>query len=513
MESPKYDYDCIVIGGGSAGLAFAKAAASYQKTVALLDYVWPSPQGTTYGVGGTCVNVGCIPKRLLHDAASIAETIHDAPAHGFDNLPCCVPKKIVDDQGLVNENVRDCQTHGHEGFKSNQVNWSTLIDKVQAHIKRLNRAYITELKWSNYVKYHNALGSFVGPHQVKFTYDDGREEIKTGEHVIVAVGGRPSIPQDLPGVEHCITSDDIFSKKTPPGKTAIIGASYIALETAGFLNGLGYSATVFIRSTPLRGFDQQIATMVVNYMENHGVRFMRQTTPTSIEKLENGKFKVNWNGGSEEFDTVFLATGRTPNTGRLNLESAGIRYNKQTMKIPTVKESTNVPGHHAVGDVVHRGLELTPVAIGAAKMLANRLFGNETRGFSYQFVPTTIFTPLEYGCCGISEEDAINQYGEEAITVYHTNFQPLEWVIPGRPSGACYVKLICLKAENERVLGAHYLGPNAAEVTQGYAVALRMGATKEHIDNTPGIHPSNAEVLVYLNITKESGASSKRGNC
>ncbi|KAL0219782.1 hypothetical protein P9112_005435 [Eukaryota sp. TZLM1-RC] len=483
-----YDYDLIVIGGGSGGLAAARAAAGFKKKVLLLDYVHPSPKSTTWGIGGTCVNVGCIPKRLMHDAAGIAETIRDSNAHGFENT------------------------------SDPTVNWTTLVNNIDSYIRRLNRAYITELKWNDYVDYLNAEGSFQGPHEVLVKYADPTKEAEvfSGEHIVIAVGSRPFYP-DIPGAELAITSDDIFWSKTPPGKTCVIGASYIALESAGFLTGLGFDVSVMVRSIILRGFDQQIAGMIGAYMENHGVKFLKGMSPTKLEEVEDGKIRVHYQSGeeshSEIFDTVMFATGRTPNTWRLNLQSAGVRFHKGSGKIMVNKETTNVKHIHAVGDVVKGGLELTPVAIQAAKLLINRLYGNETRGFNYRIVPTTVFTPLEYGSCGISEDDAVAQYGEEALNIYHQNFQPLEWSLPGKSSSACYAKLICLKEENDRVIGFHYLGPSAAEVTQGYAVAMRMGATKLDFDWTPGIHPSNSETFVGLSITKSSGESAKKGNC
>ncbi|KAL0248475.1 hypothetical protein GEMRC1_003711 [Eukaryota sp. GEM-RC1] len=476
------EYDVIVIGGGSGGLAAAKAAAGYKKKVALLDSVAPSKHGNVWGIGGTCVNVGCIPKRLFHDAAGIAEQIHDAPAYGFENA------------------------------STPQLNWGKLVDNVSSYIRRLNRAYKTELKWNDYIDYYNAEGSFVSANEVKLNFgpeSDKGETIITGEHIVIATGGRPIYP-DIPNAELGITSDDIFRMKKSPGKICIIGASYIALECAGFLNSLGFDTTVLVRSIILRGFDQQIAGMIGGYMENTGVKFLKGKTPMKLDKLDDDKILVHWQDGSDVFDTVLFATGRAPNTGRLNLEAAGVRYHKKTGKIMVNKETTNVKHIHAVGDVVKGGVELTPVAIQSAKLLINRLFGNESRSFQYSLVPTTVFTPLEYGAIGVSEEDAIAQYGETGVNIYHVNFQPLEWALPSKPSGACYCKLICAKEENDRVVGFHYLGPNAAEVTQGYGVAIRMGATKSDIDWTPGIHPSNSETFVSLNITKESGESSKR---
>jgi len=253
---------------------------------------------------------------------------------------------------------------------------------------------------------------------------------------------------------------------------------------------------------------------------------MKGAVPTSVEKLENGMKKVHWqckdgSVGSDEYDTVMFAVGRDVCTGGMGLDKAGVQVNPKTGKIPTVNEQTNVPHIYAIGDVIDGDAltppsqltELTPVAIQAGKLLAMRLYGEETEQMDYQGVPTTVYTPLEYGCVGLTEEAAEAAYGSENLEVYHSYFKPLEWTVPHRGDNACYAKLICNKKDSERVVGLHVCGPNAGEMTQGFAVALKCGATKKHFDSTVGIHPTNVEQFTTLHVTKRSGESAETTGC
>mmetsp|Transcript_24607 Transcript_24607/g.59226 ORF Transcript_24607/g.59226 Transcript_24607/m.59226 type:complete len:384 (-) Transcript_24607:388-1539(-) len=325
---------------------------------------------------------------------------------------------------------------------------------------------------------------------------------------------------DGPGLkEHSISSDDVFSLKKAPGKVLVVGASYVALECAGFLAGLGYDTTVMVRSILLRGFDQQMANKIGDYMEQHGTKFLRGFTPTRCDKQEDGKLKVTYQpkaGGEAQtvvVDTLLLAIGRIPETRWLNLDKIGVKLDKLGKILTATNEQTSVPHIYAIGDVASDKLELTPVAIQAGKLLAARLFSRSQTIMRYDLVPTAVFTPLEYGAIGLSEEDAIKTYGEDNIEVYHANYRPLEMFVAERMVDDCYVKLICNKARSETVVGFHILGPHAGEVTQGFAVAMRKGATKDDFDMTVGIHPTVAEELTTLDITKSSGADSKKDGC
>jgi len=291
-----------------------------------------------------------------------------------------------------------------------------------------------------------------------------------------------------------------------------------------------------VRSIFLRGFDQQIAEMIGKHMEAHNTKIIRPAIPTKIEKTNEGKLRVFYSSSSGEtssgeFDTVLVAIGRKPETKKIGLEKIGLKVDPTTGKIPTVHERTNLPHIYAIGDMILEGLELTPVAIQAGRLLVRRLYGNSNPNLEnnnnnhnnnsntnnslmdYNNVATTVFTPLEYGCIGLSEENAIVKYGEKNIEVYHTHYLPLEWSLPHYDSNTCYAKLICNKLDKERVVGLHFLGPHAGEVTQGYAVAFKLGATKADFDDTVGIHPTVSEELTTLNITKSSGLSPEKTGC
>eukprot|EP00002_Diphylleia_rotans_P005489 TRINITY_DN1463_c0_g1_i6.p1 TRINITY_DN1463_c0_g1~~TRINITY_DN1463_c0_g1_i6.p1 ORF type:complete len:573 (+),score=111.19 TRINITY_DN1463_c0_g1_i6:101-1819(+) len=485
-EEHSYDFDLIVIGGGSGGLSAAKQAALCGKTVALFDFVKPSPQGTTWGLGGTCVNVGCIPKKLMHHSAIIGEKIHDSTFYGWN----------------VAEKKHD---------------WATLVQNVQDHIGSLNFGYVVELREAT-VKYINAYAQFTGPHSVEATDRKGKKTTYTARRFIIAVGGRPN-SLEVPGGEHAITSDDIFSLDRAPGKTLVVGAAYIALECAGFLTGLGYDTSVMARSIFLRGFDQEVAEMIVNAMSDRGTKFLRECVPTRIEQQEDGKLKVFWQSKSGEesdiFDTVLSAIGRRPVTD-IGLETAGVHYNKQSGKISAVNERTNIPHIYAIGDVLEGRPELTPVAIKAGKLLAKRLYDGSKELMDYDNIPTVVFTPMEYGCIGLSEEAAIARFGAENIEVYHTYFKPLEGKIVHEEidnPNPCYVKLIVDVTTNERVIGFHILSHEAGEITQGIAVAMKAGACKSHFDAAIGIHPTMAEEFTILKVTKSSGQDPRRKGC
>ena len=301
-----------------------------------------------------------------------------------------------------------------------------------------------------------------------------------------------------------------------------MGASYIALECAGFLAGLGLEVTVMVRSVLLRDFDQQMALKVGEYMEQHGVNFVMECVPTGLEQLEpgspgmvqvTGKYK-DGKASTDEFNTVVFAIGRDACTASIGLDKIGVKLNPTDGKVlHAVDEQTSLPHVYAVGDVLADKPELTPVAVQAGRLLARRLCGVSTDLTDYENVCTTVFTPLEYGCCGLAEEEAIERYGAENVEVYHSNFWPLEWTLAHRPENACYCKLVCVKSLNERVVGFHYLGPNAGEVTQGYGLGIRLGATKAHFDDLVGIHPTTAETFTTMEITKASGEDPAAKGC
>uniref|UniRef100_A0AAY4EIA3 thioredoxin-disulfide reductase (NADPH) n=1 Tax=Denticeps clupeoides TaxID=299321 RepID=A0AAY4EIA3_9TELE len=463
LDGETYEYDLIVIGGGSGGLACSKEAALLGKNVMVLDYVVPTPKGTTWGLGGTCVNVGCIPKKLMHQTALLSTALQDARKFGWE----------------FDEAVKH--------------NWDTMKTAVNNYIGSLNWGYRVALQ-DKKVKYVNSYAEFIEPHKIKATNKRGKETFHTAAKFILATGERPrylGIPGDK---EYCITSDDLFSLPYCPGKTLVVGASYVALECGGFLAGLGLDVTVMVRSILLRGFDQEMANHIGDHMEEHGIKFVRKFVPIKVCVC------------------VLIAVGRDACTGKIGLDKVGVKVNPKNGKIPVNdEEQTNVPHIYAIGDILEGKWELTPVAIQAGKLLARRLFGGSM--CDYVNVPTTVFTPLEYGCCGHAEERAVELYGQENIEVYHSLFWPLEFTVPGRDNNKCYAKIICNKLDNNRVIGFHYLGPNAGEVTQGFGAAIKCGVTKEQLDDTIGIHPTCAEIFTTLGVTKSSGGDITQAGC
>eukprot|EP01053_Blabericola_migrator_P005293 Blabericola_migrator_1__5292@NODE_2716_length_2431_cov_180_689509_g1699_i0_p1_GENE_NODE_2716_length_2431_cov_180_689509_g1699_i0NODE_2716_length_2431_cov_180_689509_g1699_i0_p1_ORF_typecomplete_len508_score88_23Pyr_redox_2/PF07992_14/1_3e56Pyr_redox_dim/PF02852_22/5_4e03Pyr_redox_dim/PF02852_22/1_4e24Pyr_redox/PF00070_27/0_00094Pyr_redox/PF00070_27/1_8e03Pyr_redox/PF00070_27/5_5e11Pyr_redox_3/PF13738_6/3_1e11Pyr_redox_3/PF13738_6/24K_oxygenase/PF13434_6/1_2e02K_oxygenase/PF13434_6/5_1e06GIDA/PF0 len=498
-----FDQDVLVIGGGSGGLAFAKEAGRLGASVTLFDYVRPTPHGTKWGFGGTCVNVGCIPKKLMHKAGQIGHIIkHDMEPYGYGAVAA--------------------QT---------AFDWHALVKTVQSYIKQLNFSYRTGLKTSG-VSYVNAEAKFVDPHTLEYEVKGETKRI-SGKHIVIAVGGRPTIPleSEVSGAALAITSDDLFSLKTVPGKTLIIGGSYIALECAGFLNGCGYDVTVAVRSILLRGFDRQCAEKIGLSMREFGVNFLDKTLVSSITK-EGDRLRVVFTNSAfapDIFDTVVYAVGRRPATQYLNLSAANVSYEVNTGKIVTNEsDCTSVPHIYAIGDNAKGRPELTPVAIKAGELLARRIYGGSHVQMDYRGVPTTVFTPIEYGCCGLSEEDAIAKYGEDDVEVYLYEYSPIEmsaahWekveaTRENKYDTQCsplnLSKLVCLRSRGHKILGFHCIAPNAGEITQGFAVALRAGLRKSDLDDTVGIHPTDAESYTIMDITRRSGESwVAKGGC
>uniref|UniRef100_A0A8C3NEQ1 thioredoxin-disulfide reductase (NADPH) n=1 Tax=Geospiza parvula TaxID=87175 RepID=A0A8C3NEQ1_GEOPR len=454
--SGKNEYDLLVIGGGSGGLACAKEAAQFGRKVAVLDYVEPSPQGTAWGLGGTCVNVGCIPKKLMHQAALLGSALKDAQHYGW--------------------NISQPVHH----------TWSVMAQGVQNYVKSLNWGHRVQLQEKK-VKYFNIKGSFSDPHTVRGVTKAGKE---VSYNIVIATGGRPKYPTQVAGaLEYGITSDDIFWLKKSPGKTLVVGASYVSLECAGFLTGIGLDTTVMMRSVPLRGFDQQMASLVTEHMESYGTKFLKRCFPTKVEKLESNRLQVTWkNAGldteeTDSFNTVMWAVGRAPDTKTLNLEAVGVKTNSETGKIIVdAHEATSVPHIYAVGDITEGRPELTPTAIAAGKLLAQRLFGQSSELMDYD-------------------------------NVYHAYYKPLEFTVAERDATQCYMKMVCLREREQRILGLHFIGPNAGEVIQGFALGIKCGATYAQMMKTVGIHPTCAEEVTKLHITKRSGLDATVTGC
>ncbi|XP_016428301.1 thioredoxin reductase 2, tandem duplicate 2 [Sinocyclocheilus rhinocerous] len=488
FSAGKFDYDLVVIGGGSGGLACSKEAAQLGQRVAVLDYVEPSLKGTKWGLGGTCVNVGCIPKKLMHQAALLGTAVKDARKYGWQ-----IPESLSHD-------------------------WSTMAEAVQNHVKSLNWGHRVQLQ-DKKVKYLNMKGNLVDKHTIRAVNAKGKEMTVTAKNIVLATGGRPKYPTHVPGaMEFGITSDDVFWLKESPKKTLVVGASYVALECAGFLTGIGLDTTVMVRSIALRGFDQQMSGLVTDYMEAYGTKFSWKCTPKSIEKLPSGILRVTWmNLNTKEehqdtFNSVLWAVGRASETKTLNLDKVGVEINIETGKIiVAADEATSVPNIFAIGDIAEGRPELTPTAIKAGKLLARRLVGHSTELMNYDNVATTVFTPLEYGCVGLSEEEAERRHGKDQIEVKYSIFAMVQFTVAWKR--ATRIIVVCLREGDQRVLGMHFTGPSAGEVTQGFSLGFQCGLTYEHLRNTVGIHPTCAEELIKLNITKRSGLDATVTGC
>lgn len=480
----EYDYDLVVIGGGSGGLAASKeAVAQGADKVVVLDFVKASPAGTQWGLGGTCVNVGCIPKKLMHNAALINEGIHaDAAAFGLKNAA------------------------------AGQHSWEDMRLNVQNHIRGLNFKYRVNLR-ENKVSYLNKLAKFKDSHTIVATNNKGVETEITAARFLVAVGGRPTA-LECEGGELAISSDDIFAMEKSPGKTLCVGASYISLECAGFLAGLGLDVTVAVRSILLRGFDRECADLIGEYMKNN-VTLREKVVPKKLEKIGDDLIEVTFSDDTTDtFNTVLVAIGRTADTKNLGLENVGVKFNEKNGKIITKNEQSSCPNIYAVGDVMEGCPELTPVAIQAGTSLAKRLFGGSKEAMDYRNICTTVFTPIEYGTVGYSEEEAKEAFGENNIEVYHKSFKPLEWELSeSRSCSSAFTKVIVDKNNNDKVLGIHFLGPSAGEVMQGYGTAMKKGITMKDLHETVGIHPTSAEEIVTLSVTKSSGKDAAAGGC
>ncbi|CEF62126.1 Thioredoxin reductase 1, cytoplasmic [Strongyloides ratti] len=487
------DYDIIVIGGGSGGLAASKEAAACGKKVAVLDFVKPSPFGTTWGLGGTCVNVGCIPKKLMHQAALLGHSISDARKFGWS-----VPK-----DGIL-------------------LDWVKMKDAIQDHIAGLNWNYKVQLREKD-VKYINGYGEITGPYEVTATDKKKKKTVLTADKILISVGLRPKYPDIEGAKEYGITSDDLFSLSYNPGKTLCVGASYVSLECAGFIKGIGNEADVMVRSILLRGFDQDMAERIRKQMTDEGIKFI-SAVPTKIEEIKPrsddfpGLYKVYGvgvkdDGSKEEFvgeyNTVLFAIGREAKTFDIGIKNQNVLMNDngKIVGLNGGEQSVSVPYIYAIGDVLQGCPELTPVAIHAGRCLMRKLFNGTLEITDYDKIPTTVFTPLEYGCCGLAEEDAIKIYGKDNVNVYHNVFTPLEYTVPEKKETKhCYLKLICLKNEHDRVVGFHILSPNAGEITQGFAIALKLNGRKVDFDNLIGIHPTVAESFTTLTILKKEGS-------
>jgi len=450
-------FDYIAIGGGSGGIASANRAARLGKKAAVIEAKY---------IGGTCVNVGCVPKKAMWYAGQIADALHYASDFGFKDF--------------LNE---------HKPV----FDWPRLVKNREAYIERIHAAYQRGFDANN-VTVINGFAKFINKNTVEV---DGT--LYTADHITIATGGRPSIP-DVEGAEYGINSDGFFALTEQPGKVAVVGAGYIAIELAGVFHALGSQTHLLVRKEkPLRSFDDMLSSTLVEQMEKHGPRLHTHSTPERIEKLADGRLVVHLTNGQalEPVDVLVWAIGREPATDNINLEAAGVELDKHGFIITDKYQNTNIEGIYAVGDNTGRA-QLTPVAVAAGRRLCERLFNNKPyEHLDYSNIATVVFSHPVIGTVGLTEAEAVEQYGEDNICVYNSQFTALYQAITEDYRDPTRMKLICVGKE-EKIVGIHSIGFGSDELLQGFAVALKMGATKADFDNTIAIHPTSAEEFVTL---------------
>lgn len=445
-------FDYICIGGGSGGIASANRAAMYGQKVALIE---------AKQMGGTCVNVGCVPKKAMWYGAQVAETIGKyATDYGFD-------------------------------VTLNRFNWKTLVKNRQAYIERIHASYDKVLA-ANKVTVINGFAKFVDANTVEVN------GVKyTAKHITIATGGRPSIP-NIPGAEFGLDSNGFFELQEQPRRVAVVGAGYIAVELAGMLHSLGSETHLVVRkNSPLRKFDPMLSGALVEQMEKDGLTLHTQSIPKQVTKGSDDTIRIELeNGLSLVVDCLIWAIGREPSTDNINLQATEVETDgRGYIKIDEF-QNTSAEGVYAVGDNVGK-VELTPVAVKAGRQLSERLFNNKpTAKMDYDMVPTVVFTHPPIGTIGLTEPEASEKYGEDNIKVYNSSFAAMYTAVTSHRQ-MTRMKLICAGPE-ERVVGLHGIGYAMDEILQGFGVAIKMGATKADFDDCVAIHPTSGEEFVTM---------------
>jgi glutathione reductase (NADPH) len=443
----RYDFDLLTIGAGSGGVAGSRRAGSYGARVAICE---------ESRVGGTCVLRGCVPKKLLVYGAQFSDAFADAAGFGWH-----VPPATFD--------------------------WPTLIAAKNKELDRLEQIYRTMLKNSQ-VELIEGRGVVTDPHTVEV---NGR--FYTADKIMIATGGHPTVPA-IPGIEHVISSNEALDLPELPHHIVIVGGGYIAVEFAGIFRGFGSEVVEIIRREDLLyGFDDDLRVALAQEMRNRGIEIRAHTQVARIEKIGPGYTVVTTHGAEISTDLVMYATGRKPNTSGLGLAEIGVELNTEGAVVVDGWQRSTVPNIYAVGDVTDR-LNLTPVAIAEARSIAETLHNDNPVMMDHKDVPTAVFSQPPIGTVGLTEDEAQRQYGD--IGVYCARFRPMKNTLSGRDERT--LMKIVVDAESDRVVGCHMLGPDAPEIIQGLAIAVKCGATKKQFDQTVGIHPSAAEEFVTM---------------
>uniref|UniRef100_A0A0N5AH07 Glutathione reductase n=1 Tax=Syphacia muris TaxID=451379 RepID=A0A0N5AH07_9BILA len=452
------NYDYLVIGGGSGGIASARRAAEFGVKVGLIE---------AGRLGGTCVNVGCVPKKVMYNCSLHSEFIRDHSDYGYD-------------------------------VTLNKFDWKKIKSSRDAYVRRLNSIYQSNLEKSKI--------DFI-PGKATFR-DDGvvkaNGELYKGKHILIAVGGYPIIPKDIPGAELGTDSDGFFELDHLPQRVVIVGAGYIAVEIAGMFGNFGTETHLLIRKeNVLRAFDHTLSEMLTNVINDGPINLHRRTQVNAVKKQENGFLTIETSQGTlKDVDTLIWAIGRNPHIEDLNLKPLGVKTNDKGYIVVDEYQNTTVNGIYAVGDVCGKFL-LTPVAIAAGRKLAHRLFNNEMNShLVYENIPTVVFSHPPLGTVGLTEEQAVRKYGKEKVTIYESKFNPMYFAVT-KHKEPTIMKIICA-GDDELVVGIHILGLGADEMLQGFAVAVKMGARKKDLDMTVAIHPTSAEELVTMRGSRKS---------
>jgi len=443
-------FDLIVIGGGSGGLAHAQRAAEYGAKAAVVEFA---------PLGGTCVNVGCVPKKIMWYAGHHAQQIQHARDFGFA-----------------------VESNGHD--------WANVKKNRDAYIARLNGIYDKNLNRHGVIHLQGS-GKFVDAHTVEV---DGDQYF--AERIVIATGGYPIVPR-VHGAEFGITSDGFFALAERPEKVALVGSGYVSVELAGIFNALGSDTTVLVRKDGvLRNFDGMLREELQNAMANSGLKLETGVIPHELRKTDSGITLLAEDGREfGEYDAIVWAVGRAPNSEQLNLKAAGVQMDGYGFVSVDEWQKTNVEHIFALGDVTGRAA-LTPVAIAAGRRLADRLYGGmQDRRLDYNMIPTVVFTHPPIGTVGLTEDEARKEYGDD-VKIYESRFNPMLYTFSEKKVQTA-MKLVTV-GEEERIVGCHIIGDGADEMLQGFAVAVRMGATKQQFDDTVAIHPTSAEELVTM---------------
>ena len=438
-------YDMIAIGAGSGGLSAVERASEYGKKCAVVEVNL---------VGGTCVNVGCVPKKVMWFAANAAQTIKNSNGFGFD-------------------------------ISINDFSWTKLKDGRENYINGINEWYDGYLEKLG-IDYFHGFGKLIDKNTISVNGEN-----LTADTIILSPGGEPSVPK-IEGAKYGITSDGFFELNELPKRVAVVGGGYIGVELAGVLNSLGSEVSLFVRSQKLlNGFDELIQSSLENDYREHGIKI---EFGTSIDKISKDKTLHTNKGDFSGYEQIIWTVGRDPLTQHLGLENVGVKTDQRGFILTNKFQKTNIGNIYALGDATGRA-PLTPVAIAAGRRLSDRLYNNmKNRRLSYENIPTVVFTHPPIGTIGMTEEEARKKF--KNVKVYQSQFTPMADALSDHKTTTA-LKLVCVN-NNEKVVGCHIMGHGADEMLQGFAVAIKMGATKKQFDDTVAIHPTSAEELVTM---------------